>query len=317
VTAILAPLAVQKFFDNNGAPLANGRMFSYAAGTTTKLATFTDSTGGTPNPNPQTLNARGEGQIWIPPNVAYKFTLAPPGIDDPPSSPIWTVDQIVNTQLTTLYGGTDTGAVNAYVLNFSAPFTSYIDGTLIYWTPSHTNTSASTLNVNGLGVVPIVNPDGSPVFAGQIVSGFVIQTIYKTSLSSFVLVGSTANAIIQGSFTPVWFGFAAAPTGDMAYQYSGSQVTLNWTGTTGTSNSTSMSITNVPLTIRPSASASDKAMVSCTLIDNNTSVIGAMGFSALSTFQFSMGSPLSLTGFNGGAVVKGLPSRWSVTYLRF
>jgi hypothetical protein len=38
-----------QFFDANGNPLVGGKLFTYAAGTTTPLATYTDSTGLTPN----------------------------------------------------------------------------------------------------------------------------------------------------------------------------------------------------------------------------------------------------------------------------
>ena len=47
----LSPLggAGWQFFDNNGIPLAGGLLYSYAAGTTSPLATYTTSSGVTPN----------------------------------------------------------------------------------------------------------------------------------------------------------------------------------------------------------------------------------------------------------------------------
>lgn len=90
----LSPLPIQKFFDNNGNPLNGGLLFTYVAGTTTKIATYTNSTGGTPNTNPVVLDYRGEANVWLDPSLTYKFTLAPVGDTDPPTKPIWTVDQI-------------------------------------------------------------------------------------------------------------------------------------------------------------------------------------------------------------------------------
>lgn len=92
----LSSLPIQKFFDNNGNPLNGGLLFTYVAGTTTKIATYTDSTGGTPNTNPVVLNFRGEANVWLDPTLTYKFTLAPVGDTDPPSKPIWTVDNIAS-----------------------------------------------------------------------------------------------------------------------------------------------------------------------------------------------------------------------------
>ncbi len=176
---LLAPVAKAKFFDNNGRPASGYKLFTYAAGTSTKLATYTDETTGTPNSNPVTLNFRGEADVWIPPNTAYKFIFSPPTDTDPPTAPIWTVDDIVDSQLVTLYGGVDTGIANAYVLNFVSNFTAYADGIAIFWIPSNTNTGPSTINVNGLGPVPIINQDGSPLYLGQLQANQFSLIIYK------------------------------------------------------------------------------------------------------------------------------------------
>jgi hypothetical protein len=71
----LAPLDKQQFFDDNGAPLAGGFVYTYAAGTTTDQATYTDYTGGSANTNPVELNARGEANIWLDSSLLYKFVL--------------------------------------------------------------------------------------------------------------------------------------------------------------------------------------------------------------------------------------------------
>ena len=57
-----------QFFDNNGAPLAGGLIYTYAAGTTTPQATYTTSAGTTAHTNPIVLNSAGRvsgGQIWL------------------------------------------------------------------------------------------------------------------------------------------------------------------------------------------------------------------------------------------------------------
>jgi len=86
----LAPVAHQQFFGANGAPLAGGFIFSYSAGTTTPLATFTDSTGSTPNPNPIVLDSGGFANIWLSSNIAYKFV-----VQNSASVTQWTVDNII------------------------------------------------------------------------------------------------------------------------------------------------------------------------------------------------------------------------------
>jgi hypothetical protein len=85
----LAPLLVQRFVDNNGEALIGGLLYSYAAGTSVPIATYTDSTGGTANSNPVVANARGEANVWINPILSYKFVLT-----DQYGSLIWSVDNV-------------------------------------------------------------------------------------------------------------------------------------------------------------------------------------------------------------------------------
>lgn len=64
-----------QFFDNNGEALTAGVLYSYQAGTTTQQATFTDSTGGTMNPDPIPFGSGARVSIWLTSNLTYKFVL--------------------------------------------------------------------------------------------------------------------------------------------------------------------------------------------------------------------------------------------------
>jgi hypothetical protein len=68
-----------QFFDNSGYPLTGGKLYSYAAGTTTPAATYTSSNGLTAHSNPIVLDAAGRvpagGEIWLTDGVIYKFVL--------------------------------------------------------------------------------------------------------------------------------------------------------------------------------------------------------------------------------------------------
>jgi hypothetical protein len=71
--------AAAQFFTNTGAVLTGGKLYTYAAGTTTPLATYTTSSGSVARTNPVVLDAAGRvpdgGEIWLAPNVSYKFVL--------------------------------------------------------------------------------------------------------------------------------------------------------------------------------------------------------------------------------------------------
>jgi hypothetical protein len=67
----------QQFFDNNGVPLAGGLLYTYQAGSSTPLVTYTENGGNIANPNPIILDASGRTpqQIWLLTGFSYKFVL--------------------------------------------------------------------------------------------------------------------------------------------------------------------------------------------------------------------------------------------------
>lgn len=81
MSVFLSPVggAGAQFFDNNGNPLTGGKLYTYAAGTTTPQATYTTSQGNVPWTNPIVLDAAGRvpsgGEIWLTDGLIYKFVL--------------------------------------------------------------------------------------------------------------------------------------------------------------------------------------------------------------------------------------------------
>jgi hypothetical protein len=67
----------QQFFDDNGVPLAGGLIYTYQAGSSTPLVTYTDNGGTIANANPIVLDASGRTpqQIWLLTGFSYKFVL--------------------------------------------------------------------------------------------------------------------------------------------------------------------------------------------------------------------------------------------------
>lgn len=67
-----------QFFDNNGVILSGGKIYTYAAGTTTPQATYTSAAGVTPHTNPIVLDSAGRvpgGEIWLTDGLIYKFVI--------------------------------------------------------------------------------------------------------------------------------------------------------------------------------------------------------------------------------------------------
>lgn len=123
--AVVTPTAKAQFIDAAGIPLAGGFLYTYAAGTTTPQATYTDSTAATANSNPIILDSRGEANIWLG-SATYKFKLC-----DSTNTEIWTVD------------------------NISAPTTALspvLSGNVVI----DTNSSGTALTINQSGTGPLI-----------------------------------------------------------------------------------------------------------------------------------------------------------------
>jgi hypothetical protein len=82
-----------QFFDNNGNPLSGGKLFTYAAGTTTNQATYTSSSGNTAHTNPIVLDSAGRvpgsSEVWLTNGQRYKFLLKTSA-----DVQLWSVDNV-------------------------------------------------------------------------------------------------------------------------------------------------------------------------------------------------------------------------------
>jgi hypothetical protein len=67
----------QQFFDNTGLPLNGGLIYTYQAGSTTPLATYTDVNGTVANANPIVLDSSGRtpAEVWLTYGFNYKFVV--------------------------------------------------------------------------------------------------------------------------------------------------------------------------------------------------------------------------------------------------
>jgi hypothetical protein len=77
-SVLLSPYGIgQQFFDDNGLPLAGGLIYTYQAGSSTPLVTYTTNGGTIANANPIVLDAAGRvpQEIWLLTGYSYKFIL--------------------------------------------------------------------------------------------------------------------------------------------------------------------------------------------------------------------------------------------------
>jgi hypothetical protein len=114
-----------QFFTNTGAVLTGGKLYTYAAGTTTPLTSYTTSAGNVARTNPIVMDAAGRvpdgGEIWIT-SAAYKFVLR-----DSADVLIATYDNIFGFGATSVINYTGNGTTIAYAVTGSVADV-YING---------------------------------------------------------------------------------------------------------------------------------------------------------------------------------------------
>jgi hypothetical protein len=217
----------------NAIPANGAKLFTYVAGSSTKLATYTDEDGLIAQSNPIILNSRGEPAqpIWLLEGLKYKFVFAPSTDSDPPVSPIRTVDDIsgINDTSITIDQWVDSGISPTYVSATS--FTVAGDQTSLFTnkrrikslvTAGVAYSTVLSSTFGALTTVVVVN-DSLPLDTGLSTIQVGLLTPNNQSIPSLI-ESYRATVAATATTTPLWASTAQIQT---------------WTGTP--------TITNLPL----------------------------------------------------------------------
>ena len=307
MTAALTPVPKIQFFANDGTPLVGGKLYTYAAGTTTPLATYVSYAGTTANTNPVILDSRGEADVWLD-SALYKLALY-----DADNALIWTVDNISSINSGIFTGpvsgttGTFSGALTAASGAFSGPvsgttgtFSSGVSGTTGAFSSAVSGTTgafSSTLNVTGV----------STLTAGSVAQGLTVGkgSGITSSNTAFGISALEANTN-SGANTAIGFetlkvnltGASNTAVGHQALEFNtassntavgAASLTLNTTGASNTAIGGGSMAANL---IGSSNAALGANALLVATSDSNTAV-GATALSTLTT-----GSNNTGVGFN-------------------
>lgn len=197
--------AASQFFDNNGVILSGGKIYTYAAGTTTPRATYTSSSGVTPHANPIILDSAGRvpgGEIWLTDTLIYKFVLETstgillgtydnvPGINDvdvsaisieydPPFVGAVTSGYTVEDKLSQTISIQDFGAVVNGTTDDTADIQAAITAT------GQTQSPISFSGGKAYATNSLQNTYGTPLVNGKLVQPDVITGAYKVQTNSY------------------------------------------------------------------------------------------------------------------------------------
>jgi hypothetical protein len=189
-SVLLSPVGNgQQFFDNNGVPLSGGLIYTYQAGSSTPLTTYTTNNGTIPNSNPIILDAAGRcpNEIWLQTGYSYKFVLQ-------------TSAGITLQTLDNLYPILQTSAATVN------PFTA---GMIILWSGSIGAIPSGWVLCNGSNGTPDLR-DRFVVAAG---STYAVGATGGTADAIVVTHNHTATVTDPGHFHSVGTGFFGATSG--------------------------------------------------------------------------------------------------------
>jgi hypothetical protein len=185
-----------QFFNSNGDPLSGGLLYTYSAGTTTPVSTYTSRSGAAFNTNPIVLDSAGRtpAEIWLDGGVLYKFVLKTSAFVE-----IGSYDNIpaVNDPTTTNNLITVAGT-NSLTGLATPPLEGYTTGAQYSFIAQNSNTGAVTLDIDSLGVKAVTQTGTNPLVAGSIVGGSMVLVEYDGTRFQLLTPNSFINPIIRG-----------------------------------------------------------------------------------------------------------------------
>ncbi|WP_369606292.1 phage tail protein [Serratia marcescens] len=89
----------------------------------------------------------------------------------------------------------DTGTANNYIVSYSPPVTSLVDGHRLTFKALNTNTTTSTLSVNGLTNYPIYSQSQQALQGGEIIANGLVEVAWNSTLNAFIVCSSTGGKV--------------------------------------------------------------------------------------------------------------------------
>jgi hypothetical protein len=180
-----SPFVVPQYLTNSGQPCSGCKLASFAAGTSTPLATFSDPSGVFPNSNPVILDSAGRARIYLT-GASYKLVLSTAA-----GTQIWSVDQVASSNNGLLSSANTWTGVNTFnaTTNFGGPVNMAV---------GFTSLGPNVLNGGGALAGTWT---GSPTFSGTptFASGFMATTGSFTGQITSSVGGGLAPLIVASN----------------------------------------------------------------------------------------------------------------------
>lgn len=197
-TGTVTPTPYQTVLDANGNPVSGAKIYTYLAGTTTLVATYTEVTLTTANANPIIADASGRWTAFLSPGAAYKIV-----IQDSSGASIRTQDNVTavpasssNLDIPGVAGEALTAGLVVYLSDGSG---SKAAGS--WFTATTANTYSSTLPEIGMTTAAIASgATGTIRLSGQAtgLSALTVGTTYYVTTAGGVTSTAPTNRRVVG-----------------------------------------------------------------------------------------------------------------------
>ena len=203
--SLFSPWGNQQFFDENGDPATGWKIYTYAAGSSTALSTFTTAAGAVAQSNPIILNSLGlptTGQVWLTSGLSYKLVLT-------------NASDVVKKTADDITGVTGTSSVTQWVASGL--------------TPTYISATSFTLAGDQTSTFHVGRRLQSTTTAGTIYSK-ITATAY-TTLTTVTI--SNDSGVLDSGFSAVNYGLLTATNPSVPSTYAKSGANSDLTSLTG------------------------------------------------------------------------------------
>ena len=248
-----------QFFDNNGNILSGGKLYSYAAGTTTPQTTYTSASGSTAHTNPIILNSAGRvatGEIWLTENAAYKFSL-------------YTSDNVLIATYDNILGIIDLTALNDFISNLANTTNPALGDALVGFRQS--NSSGNLANSVGRTVHQKLQETVSVKDFGAVGDGVTNDVVAINNAINYAITVPNSRLVFSAGTYRVDSALGPYTANDLEIDFGGAKLDFS---------NVSTNVSTVLLSFEGSYTATSAVLSSGLGINEQTVACSTTGFAA-------------------------------------